>query len=236
MMVWRVRCHSDGDDGAARRRLESIPGRELSSRSGTTTCELAGSARLRKRDWTGAGGKENASPRRVNIASLMPPVPDRSDMLRIVEVSPGQPGPGDARQDDRAARSCAAPSRSPRAASSSQSPSRSLSFGEPTGTTTRRTNRGGRGACVVRVESRRDERGTKQRVDRRSRRGARAGLPARLAMRWDTAKRWDGWRAATQLATTFLTTVPNGPRPSSSPAPLLGKMHAWRFRASDSVH
>ena len=50
--------------------------------SSSPRCELAGSARLRRRDWTGPpGGKENKSPRKVNIASLMSPDRRRSGSL-----------------------------------------------------------------------------------------------------------------------------------------------------------
>ena len=72
VMVWRVvdsdphSCVSSGDDGDG-----AFP-----------RCELAGSARLRRRDWTGPpGGKENKSPRKVNLASLMSPDRRRSGSL-----------------------------------------------------------------------------------------------------------------------------------------------------------
>ena len=71
VMVWRVvdsdphSCASSDDEG-----------------SSSPRCELAGSARLRRRDWTGPpGGKENKSPRKVNIASLMSPDRRRSGSL-----------------------------------------------------------------------------------------------------------------------------------------------------------
>ena len=73
VMVWRVvdsdphSCASSDDDGDG---------------SSSPRCELAGSARLRRRDWTGPpGGKENKSPRKVNIASLMSPDRRRSGSL-----------------------------------------------------------------------------------------------------------------------------------------------------------
>ena len=75
--------HRDGLAGATsqrrgrarRRRLESIPGRELSSRFWDDHVRARGVGEASQAGLDRRGGKENASPRKVNIASLMPPVP-----------------------------------------------------------------------------------------------------------------------------------------------------------------
>ena len=221
VMVWRVR-DDDGDDGDARGGGGNRSRDVTFHRSGTT-CELAGSARLRKRDWTGAGGKENASPRKVNIASLMPGTsgtvghagPSRSARDSLDPAARGKPQSG--------AQLCGAVALSPCGEFLAVAESQFIvrADGDEAGT---RRGGGGRGACVVRVESRRDERGTNSAwIDDRD---VVLALDCprrvtRLAMRWDAGgSAGDG----SDGRSARVVVVAGAP---------LGKMHAWRFRASD---
>ena len=230
VMVWRVRSSHDGDvrGGGGWNRS-----RDVNSHRGfgTTTCELAGSARLRKRDWTGAGGKENASPRRVNIASLMPPVPGTvTDRYGTSRSARDSLDPATRGKRQSGAQLCGAVALSPCGEFLAIAESQFIVRGADGDDDAGGTNRGGRGACVVRVESRRDERGTNSAwIDDRD---VVLALDCplrvtRLAMRWDTAEENTAGDTAGDGSTersARVVVVAGAP---------LGKMHAWRFDASD---
>ena len=189
VMVWRVR-DDDGDDGDARGGGGNRSRDVTFHRSGTT-CELAGSARLRKRDWTGAGGKENASPRKVNIASLMPGTSDTVGHVGSSRSARDSLDPAARGKPQSGAQLCGAVALSPCGEFLAVAESQFIvrADGDEAGT---RRGGGGRGACVVRVESRRDERGTNSAwIDDRD---VVLALDCprritRLAMRWDAGDR-----------------------------------------------